>query len=671
MVILKNRTNNIRKIKTQLSEELRREERIRFRIKLVTIGVGIVFLIVIGRSVELHCIKNSALGWIASKQYQAVIPQSSRRGRILDRGGKELALSLPVPSVYADPRMVSLSDDEKKGLSALLDMDAKELSGKLKSPRKFVWLKRMVDRSKAEELKNYQGIFTIEESKRFYPNGELASQVLGAVGMESDALAGIEMASNKFLSSKKQDAVYRRDARGKFYLSPVAYQEQDDVADVYLTIDKQIQFAADNALKKAVTTANAKGGTAIVMEVATGAILAMSNMPTFDPNNYSKFSQDSWRNRAITDTIEPGSTFKVLIASAGLDSGVVTPDSKFDCENGAITVGKAVLHDHNPYGVLSVRDIIKVSSNIGALKIAREIGKNRLYDYLKNFGIGQRTGIDYPGEVGGIVRSPDTWQPVELGTIAFGQGISVTPIQMTAAFAAIANDGKRMRPYVISQIVNNQGIPIVRSIPTPVGTPINKEVADAVVGMLEGVVGEGGTGTKAASKEYQVAGKTGTAQKVTEGSGRYAAGKYYASFIGIAPSNAPKVVIFVGLDEPRGAYYGGAVSAPVFKEIAEATLKFMEVPSAISKVVTASEGVTSNVTEAAIQNANRRFQKVGSDSFSVPDLRGISMRDVATAVGQANIKLKFDGSGVAVDQSPTAGGTIRENETFRVSFRQP
>lgn len=661
---------NIKKIKSQLSEELRHEQRIRTRIKGVTTVVGIVFFIVMARAVELHCVKNSTLGWVASKQYQAVIPQSSRRGRILDRSGKELAISLPVPSIYSDPRMISLSNEEKKLLSETLKLEEKEVADKLKSGKKFVWLKRMVSSETLSAVKGMQGIFSIEESKRFYPNGELASQILGAVGFESDALAGIELANDKFLASKHKTAVYRRDARGKFYFSPVAYQEQDDVSDVYLTIDKQIQFSVENALKKALDSANAKGGTAIVMDVATGAILAMANMPTFDPNNYSKFEQDAWRNRAVTDTIEPGSTFKVLIAAAGLQSGAVTPETILNCESGSITIGKAVLHDHNPYGNLSVRDIIKVSSNLGALKIGREVGKERLYHFLKNFGIGTKTGIDYPGEVSGVLRPGSSWQPVELGTIAFGQGVSVTPIQMTTAFAAIANGGKLMKPYIVDRIVNNQGITIAKSVPTAISQPISEATAETIISMLEGVVGEGGTGTRAASKEYQVAGKTGTAQKVTEGSGHYAVGKYYASFIGMAPADRPRILVFVGLDEPKGAYYGGIVSAPAFKEIAEVTLKFLDVPSALSKVVVANKDFAADMQDVGVQSS-RRFQQTGKGDFSVPDLKGITIRDVMTAVGQANIKLKVAGSGVVVNQEPSPGGIIHEGETFRVSFRQP
>ncbi|MBI2341637.1 MAG: transpeptidase family protein, partial [Deltaproteobacteria bacterium] len=558
--------------------------------------------------------------------------------------------------------------EEKTKLAEALGLTEKELSEKLISPKKFVWLKRFVDREVLEAVKGMRGIYSIEESRRFYPNGSLASHLLGAVGMESEALAGIELAADKFLESHKKEAVYRRDARGKFYISPVAYEEQDDVNDVYLTIDKQIQFAAENALQKAVESAGAKGGSAVVLDIETGEVLAMSNMPTFDANEYSKYKQDMWRNRAVTDTIEPGSTFKVLIVASALDAGVVTPEEIFDCENGAMTVGKAVLHDHDSYGKLSVKDIIRVSSNIGAAKIAREVGRERLYEYLKKFGIGSKTGIDYPGEIGGIVRDASTWQPVELATIAFGQGISVTPVQMATAFASIANGGKRLKPYVVDHTVNNQGMLIYNAEPTLVSEPISSANASTMIGMLERVVGQGGTGTRAASKEYPVAGKTGTAQKVVEGAGHYVAGKYYASFVGIAPSNDPKIAVFVGLDEPSGVHFGGVVSAPAFREITEATLKHMDIPSPLSKVVASGKDGRGDITAGHAEV--RRFQKINENNFQVPDVRGVTIRDVMASVGQANIKLDIAGSGVAVSQIPSPGSMIKEGETFRVSFKQ-
>lgn len=658
---------NIKKIKSQLSEARLREERIRFRIKVVVVGVGFAFLVVVARAIQLHCGSNESLGWIASKQYNAVFQQSARRGRILDRNGRELAVSLPVQSIYSDTRMITDAEETAKKVAAALSLEVKDVTAKLKSQKKFVWLKRRASSDETSAIHDLPGIYTVEESRRSYPNGDLASQLLGAVGFDSDPLAGVELAFNKFLASQHVSAAYKKDARGKFYFSPTSYHEQDDIADVFLTIDKQVQFVAESALKKGVEASHAKGGTAIVMDVATGAILAMANAPIFDPNNYSKYDQSAWRNRAITDTVEPGSTFKALIVASALDAGVVQPESVFNCENGAVKVGNAVLHDHDPYGNLSVADIIKVSSNIGALKVAREAGREKIFDTLRKFGIGNKTGLDFPGEVSGLVRNPSNLQPVEYATIAFGQGIGVTPLQMATAFASIANGGKLMRPYLVDRVVNNQGIPILETHPEVVSTPIGPSTAATMVGLLQRVVEQGGTGTKAATPEYQVAGKTGTAQKVSEGAGRYSAGKYYASFIGFAPLDVPRVAVFIGIDEPIGAYYGGVVAAPIFREVVEKALKHLAVPSTLSRIVEADTLPGMVISPIA----RKRFVKIDSEAFEVPNLYGSTMRDVLETVGKANIKLKLEGTGLAVLQEPQPGSIVKAGEIFRVSFRQP
>lgn len=667
MKYFKQEIGNIKRIKSQLSEESRKEARIKLRLAITSSIIAVGFLIVLARAVSLHCFKDRTLQFVAEKQYQAVIPEGGRRGKIFDRGGRELAVSLPMRSIYADPRLVADKEEAAKILSKLFSIGEKDILAKFSGGKKFVWIKRRASAEEVNSVEGIAGIYTVEEARRIYPNAELASQLLGAVGLDAEPLAGIELSLNKFLSSKKRSATYKRDARGKFYLSPAGYNEQDDVNDVYLTLDKQIQFAAESSLSKAVSSAHAKGGTAIVMDVSTGAILAMASMPSFDPNDYSKYPQDAWRNRGVTDSVEPGSTFKVLIASAALDSEVVNAETIFDCENGAISVGNAVLHDHDPYGKLSVKDIIKVSSNIGALKIARTLGREKLFEYLRRFGIGRKTGVDYPGEVSGIVRNPENLQQVEFDTVAFGQGISVTPIQMATAFSAIANNGKLMRPYIIDRVVNNQGITILKALPSVASEPIRAETARTVTKLLERVVEEGGTGTRAASSEYKMAGKTGTAQKVAEGTHHYAEGKYYASFIGIAPSYAPKIAVFVGIDEPQGAYYGGVVAGPVFKDIAESALKFLDVPSSLSRVVTASQG---GVTASPKIAGGARFQRNSDGSFLVTDVRNLTIRDVLNAVGQADVKVSIEGSGTAQSQFPPPGSVIREGEEFNVSFKQ-
>lgn len=647
---------------------------IRMRMNVVGMVLAFAFIAVAIRAVELACFDNPTLGTLAMKQYRAIVPQGLRRGRILDRNGNELAVSLPVRSIYADPNAVEYPAATAEALSPILKIDKDKLLGMLKKRGRFTWLKRQADDETLEAVVALRlgGVYSVEESKRFYPNGELAGQVLGAVGLDSEPLGGVELFYDKYLASKKRSAVYKRDAKGRLYLSPVDFQEQADVGDVTLTIDKQIQFISEKALKKSVESARAKSGVAVAMDVATGELLAMATYPFFNPQDYTKYSLDWWRNRAVTDMFEPGSTFKVFVVAAALDGGVVTPDSVFDCERGAYAIGKDVIHDHHPYGELSVRDIIKVSSNIGALKIAKTLDKDRMYQALKMFGMGQKTGVDFPGEVSGILQRYRTWSDLEYATIAFGQGVGATPLQMASAFSAIANKGSLMRPYIVSRVSDSQGISLYEAKPEEAARPIDPATAAVLTGMLERVVEPGGTGTRAASTEYKVAGKTGTAQKVERG--RYVE-KYFASFMGFAPSGNPQIAVLVGLDEPGGGYYGGLVAAPAFREIMEETLVYLGVPPRSAPVMlTASRGMEGNRgqrTEHREQMAGERKFVSAGKGFRVPDLQGLTMRGVLEAAGRADIKLNMIGSGIAMSQSPAPGSVVKRGEVCMVKFGRP
>ncbi len=623
---------------------------------------------------------NEELHWIAKKQYNAKLPVSIRRGRIFDRNGKELAISLPVPSLYADPAEIDNPLGVAKALSPIINVSVKDLETKLSKQRRFVWLKR---RMSFETLKkvtalDLPGIHHIEESKRFYPNGELASQILGAVGFDSQALAGIEMAYSDILTSKKRSAFFRRDARGKLYATPVAYGDQIDIGEIYLTIDKKVQFIAENALRRAVEKTNAKDGVAVVMDPNTGDILAMASAPVFDPNRYSKYPIETWRNRPVTDTFEPGSTFKVFVVASALNDGVVTAETVYDCQWGSYRIGKDTLKDHHPYGELSVQDIIKKSSNIGALKIAFDLGKEKLFDSLKMFGIGTKADVKFPGEVGGILRSHKTWQPVEHATVAFGQGLTATPLQMAAAFAAAVNGGIYYRPHIVARIVDHDGdVNVVES--EEVSRPIRPDVSETIRYMLKRVVEEeGGTGTNAHSEFYTIGGKTGTAQKVVRGGRGYAKDKYFASFVGVAPVEDPKIVVFVGIDEPRGAYYGGTVAAPVVKEIVEQSLNVMGVPSVQSPVVTATHEIPETLImapELAEEVIEERpvlsFEKIGDQEYAMPDLSGHTLREVLVATQDIGIDVDTEGSGIAILQNPEPGACLEQGGQFSVKFALP
>lgn len=664
------------------------------RIRMLSVGgmLALGFFLVFGRAADLHLREQESLKWVASRQYRAVIPTAPRRGKIVDAKGKDLAIDVPVFSIYADPRHIGNIETALAALQQVLPLgaEAKDLAKRVRQGKKFVWIKRRVDAATADRVRalKIRGIASVEETKRFYPNGALASQVLGAVGYDAEPLAGMELALNRYLASERGETVYQRDARGKVFYTPKAVSETRDLANVELTIDKVIQYYAEDALVRTVAAAQARSGVAVVVEVATGRVLAMASMPSFDPNDYARYDQSRWRNRAITDTYEPGSTFKVFIAAGAIEAGM-SPERKFDCEKGQIKIGTAVLHDHDPYGMLSLNDIIKVSSNIGALKVAQAIGRDRFAETLRAFHIGQATGVDYPGEVGGILRDPNRWQPVEMATIAFGQGVTATPLQMTMAFAAIANGGRLMKPYMVERVRRDDGTLLYEGAPEVVSTPIQPTTARILSDMLVRVVEKGGTAPKAASEMYPVAGKTGTAQKVVEGSGRYAGGKFYASFVGFAPADAPKIAVYVGIDEPKGPHFGGVVAGPVFKEITEATLQYLGVPGRNAPMMvmnrqppTLDPGPGTRDQDLVPKNVSSPESRVPSpessfftsadkDRMTVPNLIGLPIREIVRRAGQSGVRVRVAGMGMAVEQQPAAGQVLPRGGLLAVRCAVP
>lgn len=652
------------------------------RRRMVVVGgvMAAMFAAVAGRAIYLHTTSHRDLQWIARKQYHAVMPTARRRAKIVDTRGRDLAVSVPVQSVFADPSSVADPGATLDAINQIMPLgdSRRQVERRMRPDRKFAWIKRRIAPDLAAQIQALAlpGIHFVEESLRVYPNGDLASQVLGAVGYDADPLAGLELVYDDALLSKKSAVVYQRDARGRVYLSPVGFSEQDDVGTMTLTIDKIVQYVTEQALDRAHTSSRAQSATAVVVDVQTGKILALANRPTFDPNAYFRFPQETWRNRAVTDTFEPGSTFKTLIVAAALETGM-NPQRRFDCEHGSLRVGRAVLHDSHAYGMLSVADVIRVSSNIGALKIASEVGKTRIAGALRAFGIGERTGIDFPGEAAGILRNESGWQPVEFATIAFGQGVTATPLQMAMAFAAIANDGVLMQPYLVDRITSRDGEVLHVAAPHAVRRVVSPGTAQTMRAILQRVVGEGGTGMLAASSLYETAGKTGTAQKVVANGRGYAPGKYFASFVGFAPADQPRIAVFVGIDEPVGPYFGGQVAAPVFREIVEATLQYLEVPASGAPVILTERAVTdtglpARVHEAALARREpTAFVRAPDGKMIVPDLAGLAIRQVVRLAGEADLPLRVRGNGVAVAQRPAAGTMVGREQPLEVHFELP
>lgn len=536
----------------------------------------ILFGLVTYQITQLTYFHQASLLVVAHRQHYLSIEVPPLRGPITDRNGKEFVTNLKVPSVYAVPRI--LSDAEQSSLSRdlarILNLDRRGVEKKLARDKSFVWIKRRVTSEEAEQVKKLQSpaLGVLEEYKRFYPQGSMLAQVLGFSNVDNQGLEGIERAMDGDLRGRPGKRVTQRDALGReikafeMKMLPVI-----DGNRVILTIDQHLQYLTEKALEKAFKQWKAKGAAAVVMDPRTGEILAMANQPSFDPNQYDRSSTETRRNRAITDTYEPGSVFKIVTASAALNEGIVTPETTIYCEDGKWNWGIKVLHDVHPYGTLTMMDVIVKSSNIGTVKIGLKLGASKLQKYIKNFGFGNTTGIDLAGEVSGFTRPPSQWSKTSPYNIPIGQEVTVTALQMVTAMSAIANGGYEMRPYMIAKVQDPAGVTLKEKKPVIKNTVMKPETAATMRQILTQVV-ERGTGTKAKIQDIPVGGKTGTAQKILPGGKGYSHNAFMASFVGFAPSDHPRYAMVVVLDEPRPLYYGGTVAAPVFKEVMEAAL---------------------------------------------------------------------------------------------------
>lgn len=417
------------------------------------------------------------------------------------------------------------------------------------------------------------------EGRRFYPKGPLLSHVLGFAGMDGEGLEGVERRYESHLHGEKRVTVLQRDALGRTVF-PKGLAEQNPAPghSLVLTIDEVIQYITEKELEEAVNRTHAKSGTMIVLDPQTGALLALAISPRFDPNAVSALGPDRWRNRALTDAYEPGSTMKAIIAAAALEEGVMRPDTMVFGENGRWPIANTVIHDHEKLGWVSFAQVIQKSSNIGAAKTGMGLGDQRLFRHLQAFGFGQRTEIDLPGEAAGLLKSPRDWGRRSVASISMGQEIGVTPIQMVSAIAAIANGGVLMKPYVVSEIRDAQGRVLKQILPQVKRRVISPDTARTVTAILEGVVTDG-TGGKAAIAGFRVAGKTGTAQKIDPQTGTYSTSQFVGSFVGYAPADAPRLAMIVVIDEPQGEAWGGTVAAPVFNRVGVQVLNYLGIPS--------------------------------------------------------------------------------------------
>jgi cell division protein FtsI (penicillin-binding protein 3) len=541
------------------------------RVRLLLAVFVLAFAIAFARAAWLQVVRAGSFGRLATSQQSEVVTVPAARGTIYDRGGVQLAIGVQATTVYADPRLVRDPRKEAATAARVLRLDPNELYAALADrTRGFVYVKRKADPTRAARLARMHlpGLGFYPEERRFYPQSALAAQVLGYAGVDNQGLAGLELSLNKVLAGRPGRERIVKDASGEV-IDTIQSQAEYDGRDVYLTLDHTIQANAQAVLKQTVARWHAKSASAIVLDPRTGAVLAMAVSPSFDANSYPLVWREFQRNRAVTDTYEPGSTFKLVTVAAVLSDHLVTPMTRFVLPY-SIHVADRVIHDAEPRGTetMTVAQILARSSNVGAITLAERLGQHRLAQWISRFGYGKPTGIDYPGESPGIALPEKRWSGSTIGNVPIGQGIAVTPIQMASAYAAIANRGVWVRPHLVDHVGDG------RSFMSPRRRIVSRGVAAQVLAMLKNVVLDG-TGTLAAVPGYQVAGKTGTAAKV-DPDGTYSTSRYVASFIGVVPASRPRLVILVSVDEPRGAIWGGVVAAPAFSQIARFDLQYLD-----------------------------------------------------------------------------------------------
>jgi cell division protein FtsI (penicillin-binding protein 3) len=537
------------------------------------------FGIILFRLVTLQVLQAAELTARADRQHQKSVTLEGARGTVIDRHGKVLAMNVEVPSIFGVPTSLDNPANAARFLSPVLHIRREEIEKKLRQEKHFVWLARKIEPEQGHRLEqlSIDGIGMVMEGRRFYPKGPLLAHVLGFVGMDGIGLEGLERRYETQLHGEKRMTILQRDALGRTVF-PKGLREQVPAAGhaLTLTIDEVIQYIAEKELEQAVDRSRAKSGTIIVLEPQSGAILAMAVSPRFDPNAVAALTADRWRNRALTDTYEPGSTMKVVVAAAALEERVMMPGSMLFGENGRMTVASTTIHDHEKLGWMTFTEMIQKSSNIGAAKTGMLLGESRLYRYLQAFGFGQRTDVDLPGEVAGLLKSPREWGRRSLASISMGQEVGVTPLQMVSAVAAIANDGVLMKPYVVSGMRDQKGQLVKETLPHVKRRVVSPVTARTLTTILEGVV-TSGTGTKAAIPGFRVAGKTGTAQKVDPRTGAYSSALSVGSFVGFVPADSPRLAMIVVIDEPQGEAWGGVVAAPVFRRVGEQVLTYLGV----------------------------------------------------------------------------------------------
>jgi cell division protein FtsI (penicillin-binding protein 3) len=651
------------------------KKRIIFTFAIVTFLWSILIL----RALFIQVFPNEKLTQLKQRQFQTVVRLEGRRGAILDRNGRDLALSTPAFSLFADPKLIAKRKSVSSKLAKELGVSFENIYSKIKDPNKrFVWIQRRISKEKADRIKDWdmKGLSFVEEWKRVYPNETLLAPTIGFIGQDGQGLEGLELQFDSVLQGNNKKLNVRRDARGRPLMSEgMIFADNPDGFDMKLTVDAEIQYTLENELITAVKNFDADSAVGIVMDASTSAIRAMASVPGFDANQALYLKPEHRRNRAVADTFEPGSTLKTFVVAAALRDKKLQPNSKYFCENGSFKVADRVIREadaHHNFGWLTVTEILAYSSNIGVTKIAFELGEEKLREALLDFGFSQKLGLEIPGEARGVVQ-PLPWNRHLLSNISFGQGISVSALQLANAYAAVANGGTLNKPYIVESMKNSESGEVTEFQPQKIKKVLSADQAANMRLMLSSVT-QDGTGVNAKVSGFIVAGKTGTAQKVNPKARGYLSNTYISSFAGFIPASDPKFVIYIAVDSPRKAYYGAQVAAPIFSRVASYAARKEGLAPTLINEMTINNKPKSSLVKREPSNSVRTLQEIAEKGLikpigSVPELKGMSLREVVRQLGGKDIRINVHGQGVVSQTVPAAGEPINDNGEINVFFQ--
>jgi cell division protein FtsI (penicillin-binding protein 3) len=643
---------------------------LRSRTLIFAAFVACAFLGILGRLGYLQVLKHDEYSRLAEAQRAKTVPLRPKRGPIVDRTGLVLAESSVAESLFGLPGRMSDTARVASALAPILGEPTADIARRLDPDKRFVWVKRKLPPRTAQAVQDLHEptLGFIQESLRLYPNRELAAHVVGFEGLDGKGLSGIEQAWDVHLAGAQGKALVERDALGRHVTgAPIVLKASVPGQGVALTIDATLQYIAEKEVDAAWRRTRAKGAMAVMMDPRTGEILAIAIRPTFNPNAFVAATDEERRNRAITDPFEPGSTFKVIMAAGALEEGVVRPTDRFYGENGKIKIASAVIGDWKPFGWLTFSEVLQNSSNVGSIKAGLQLGQERYYKYITGFGFGQPVGLGLPGESRGQLRPPPQWSALSLATMSIGQEISVTAVQMVAAFAAIANGGRLMQPQIVRALLDAHGREVRAFEPKAVRQVISPETARELTTILTAAVREG-TGHNAAIPGYDVAGKTGTAQKMDPSTRRYSHAPGILSFVGFAPADDPRIAMIVLLDEPKNEKWGSEAAAPIFSAIGREALRHLNVPPRGTMPVhlLRVEAESPSPSAAALPVRRVSFDAAPDAPGAMPALEGRSLRQAMTALASFDVTLEVSGRGAVVAQWPEPGTPLAPGTVCRL-----